>query len=62
MMSKLGKKHRKEKRSNATAREALEGKLSVYRDSRGAERDRLRTEMYSLANKLQFSQNKRRIL
>lgn len=54
MMSKLGKKRRKEERSRATAREAIEGKLSIFRDSRGAERERLRTEIYSLANKLQL--------
>ena len=54
MISKSGKKRRKEERSRATAREALDGKLSVYRDSRGAERERLRTEIYSLANKLQL--------
>lgn len=54
MMSKLGKKRRKEERSRATAREALVGKLLIFRDSRGAERERLRKEIYSLANKLQL--------
>ena len=54
MMSNLGKKLRKEKRSRTTAREALEGKLSVYPESRGGERERLRREIYSLADKLQL--------
>ena len=54
MMSKLGKKRRKEKRSRATARDALEGKLSIFRDSRGAERERLRREVYLLAERLQL--------
>jgi len=55
-MSKTGKKRRKENRARASAREALEGKLSLYRDSRGAERERLRSEIYLLADKLQLKQ------
>jgi hypothetical protein len=52
MMSKLGKKLRKEKRSRVTAHGALLGKLSVYPDGRAAERERLRNEIYCLADKL----------
>ena len=56
---KQGKKRRKEKRSRATAYEALTGKLSIYPDSRGAERERLRREIYLLADKLQLRKNER---
>jgi len=53
-MSKTGKKRRKEKRSCVSAYDALKGKLSIYQDSRGAERERLKSEIQSLANKLQI--------
>lgn len=54
MMSIAGKKRRKEKRSRSTAYEALKSKISIYPDSRGAERERLESEIQSLANKLQL--------
>ncbi|HWQ73283.1 MAG TPA: hypothetical protein VN370_13300 [Desulfitobacteriaceae bacterium] len=53
MISKTGKRRRKENRSRAGAYDALKRLLSAYPGSQGQAREQLRKEINILADKLQ---------